>query len=66
MKIRIEATQKLFTYVDVDVPDDIVKDYVKTQDYFVNAIDEWIDDNSETFDWKDQDSAFDVDTWEVL
>jgi hypothetical protein len=59
MKIRIEATQKLYTYVDVDVPDVIVKD---------NAIDAWINENVEndTFDWKDQDSAFDVDTWEVL
>jgi hypothetical protein len=57
MKIRVEATQKLFTFVDVEVPDEIVKD---------NDVAAWIDENMDYFDWKDQDSDFNWDTWERL
>jgi hypothetical protein len=57
MKIRVEATQKLFTFVDVEVPDEIVKD---------NDVAAWIDENMDYFDWKDQDSDFNWDSWDRL
>jgi hypothetical protein len=57
MKIRVEATQKLFTFVDVEVPDEIVKD---------NDVAAWIDENMNYFDWKDQDSDFNWDSWDRL
>jgi hypothetical protein len=62
MKIRVEATQKLFTFVDVEVPDEIVKD----NDWAYASIAAWIDENMDYFDWKDQDSDFNWDTWERL
>mgnify|MGYP004468852131 CR=1 FL=1 len=57
MKIRIEAIQKLSTYTEVEVPDEIVKD---------NGVAAWIAENMDYFDWKDQDSDFNWDSWKRL
>ena len=66
MKIRIEAEKQLFTFVDVEVPDEIAdNDSAKQRE----AVDEWINENMDFFNWRDldtQDSVFDWQIWRRL
>ena len=57
MKLRLEATQKLFMGVDVEVPFEIADDDVAA----------WITKNMDSFDWKDYNTKGPIlDSWERL
>jgi len=56
MKIIVQAEQKLYMDVEVEVPDEIQK-------FSNHKISEWIDQNYWNFEWSEYDSGLDWTKW---
>ena len=68
MKIRISGECAHLRYAEVVVPDEIVGHESDREIDRDNRIYQWIDENLEDFDWRDDDNEeyFTWNTWEDL
>ena len=63
MKIIVQAEQKLYMDVEVEVPDELIKDINEVPNMTNANISDWLDQNYWNFEWSEYDSDLNWTKW---
>ena len=63
MKIIVQAEQKLYMDVEVEVPDELIKNIDEVPNMTNANISDWIDQNYWNFEWSEYDSDLNWTKW---
>ena len=63
MKIIVQAEQKLYMDVEVEVPDELIKDIDEVPNMTNVNISDWLDQNYWNFEWSEYDSDLNWTKW---
>ena len=63
MKIIVQAEQKLYMDVEVELPDELIKNINEVPNMTNVNISDWIDQNYWNFEWSEYDSGLDWTKW---
>ena len=63
MKIIVQAEQKLYMDVEVEVPDELIKDIDKVPNMTNANISDWLDQNYWNLEWSEYDSDLNWTKW---
>mgnify|MGYP001340050921 FL=1 len=63
MKIIVQAEQKLYMDVEVEVPDELIKNIDEVPNMTNVNISDWLDQNFGDFEWSDYDSDLNWTKW---
>jgi len=63
MKIIVQAEQKLYMDVEVEVPDELIKDINEVPNMTNANISDWLDQNYWNFEWSEYDSDLNWVKW---
>jgi len=63
MKIIVQAEQKLYMDVEVEVPDELIKNIDEVPNMTNVNISDWLDQNYWNFEWSEYDSDLNWTKW---
>ena len=63
MKIIVQAEQKLYMDVEVELPDELIKNIDEVPNMTNVNISDWLDQNFGDFKWSEYDSGLDWTKW---
>lgn len=63
MKIIVQAEQKLYMDVEVELPDDLIKNINEVPNMTNANISDWLDQNYWNFEWSEYDSDLNWVKW---
>jgi len=63
MKIIVQAEQKLYMDVEVEVPDELIKNIDEVPNMTNVNISDWLDQNFKDFEWSKYDSDLNWTKW---
>ena len=63
MKIIVQAEQKLYMDVEVEVPDELIKNIDEVPNMTNVNISDWLDQNFKDFEWSEYDSDLNWTKW---
>jgi len=63
MKIIVQAEQKLYMDVEVEVPDELIKNIDEVPNMTNANISDWLDQNYWNFEWSEYDSDLNWTKW---
>ena len=63
MKIIVQAEQKLYMDVEVEVPDELIKDIDEVPNMTNANISDWLDQNYWNLEWSEYDSDLNWTKW---